>query len=300
MQDNAGLKGRSIFANNFKCTLFQCRLTSSTVLRNGCALLAAVCVTAFSLSLGTAATTTEIVDRTSLRVCADPNNLPFSNKAGEGFENKIAELLGEYLSIPAEYTWFPQSQGFVRATLNDYKCDIIIGISAAHSLVLNSNPYYRSIFALVYKKNLDKTFTSLADPELKKFDRIGIVAGTSPTSLMLKYKLIDQMAPYHLFVDTREGSANNQMIKDILSEKLDAGILWGPIAGYHVGQHTSELQLSALVDDDSQDLRIAFKITMGVRLGEVKWKHVVNKFIKDKQLEVNAILEEYSVPFLND
>ena len=238
------------------------------------------------------------MDRTSLRVCADPNNLPFSNKESQGFENKIAELLGEYLSIPVDYTWFPQSQGFVRSTLMDYKCDVIMGISAAHGLVLNTNPYYSSIFSLVYHKNKNKTYTTLADPELKKFKRIGLIAGTSPTSLMLKYNLINQMTPYELFVDTRAGTANDQMIKDILAKRLDAGIIWGPIAGYHVAKHESELQLSPLSDDDSEKLRIAYKITMGVRSGEVEWKRLLNKFIKDKQFEIFEILDQYGVPIV--
>lgn len=272
-----------------------------TVLRKCCALLIAVCAAAIiCMPVGNATgTTTEIVDRTSLRVCADPNNLPFSNKAGEGFENKIAELLGEHLSIPVEYTWFPQSQGFVRATLKDYKCDIIMGISAAHALVLNSNSYYSSVFSLVYRKDLDKAFASLADPELKKLNRIGLVAGTSPTGLMLKYELIEQMAPYHLFVDTRADSAGGQMVKDILAKKLDAGILWGPIAGHYVNSHQSELQLAPLLDDDTEELRIVYRITMGVRLGEVEWKHLINKFIKDKQPEIDTILEGYGVPLVN-
>lgn len=269
-----------------------------TVLRKCCALLLAVCAVVVWLPLSNAATTTEIVDRTSLRVCADPNNLPFSNNKSEGFENKIAALLGEYLFLPVEYTWFPQSQGFVRSTLKDYKCDVIIGISAAHGLVLNTNAYYSSVFSLVYRKDVDKTFTTLAGPEIKNFSRIGLVAGTSPTSLMLKYGLIEQMAPYHLFVDTREDSASDQMIKDILVKKLDAGILWGPIAGYHVSQHKSELQLAPLIDDDSEELRVAFKITMGVRAGEVEWKRLINKFIKDRQPEINAILEDYGIPLV--
>ena len=268
--------------------------------RNCCALLSALYVAIIWAPLVNAGTTAEIVDRTSLRVCADPNNLPFSNEQGEGFENKIAELLGEYLFLPVEYTWFPQSQGFVRATLRDYKCDIIIGISAAHELVLNTNPYYSSVFSLVYRKEIDKSFTSLADPELKKLSRIGLVAGTSPTSLMLKYGLIDQIAPYHLVVDTRVVSVGDQMINDILAKKLDAGILWGPIAGYYLSQHNNELQIAPLVDDDSEEVRVAFKITMGVRQGEVEWKRLINKFIKDKKPEIDAILEAYGVPIVNN
>ncbi len=279
--------------------IFECFIFVS-MFRKYCVLVTALYATIIWVPLVNAGTTTEIVDRTSLRVCADPNNLPFSNQQGEGFENKIAELLGEYLFLPVEYTWFPQSQGFVRATLRDYKCDIIMGISAAHELVLNTNPYYSSIFSLVYRKEIDKSFTSLADPELKNFSRIGLVAGTSPTNLMLKYGLIEQIAPYHLVVDTRVVSVGDQMINDILTKQLDAAILWGPIAGYHISQHDSELQLAPLVEDDSEELRVAFKITMGVRPGEVEWKRLINKFIKAKKSEIDAILEGYGVPVVNN
>ena len=242
---------------------------------------------------------TEIVDRTILRVCADPSNMPFSNKQGEGFENKIAELLAQSLGTELVYTWFPQSQGFVRATLNDYKCDVIMGISAAHSLVLNTNPYYQSIFSLIYRKDLGMEFSSIADESLKKLDRIGLIAGTSPTNLLLKYDLIDQLTPYHLYVDTRKVSSGAQMVQHILDGKLDAGILWGPIAGYHVSQHSSVIKYVPLVEDDSEENRIAFKVTMGVRRGEVEWKRALNKFIKHHSLEITAILVAYDVPIFN-
>ncbi len=246
-----------------------------------------------------AANTAEIVDRTSLRVCGDPNNLPFSNDKGEGFENKIAELLAEYLGTPIDYTWFPQSQGFIRATLKDYKCDIVMGISAAHGLVLNTNPYYSSVFVLIYRKDQKNKISTLADPELKKFKKIGLVAGTSPTELMLKHGLITQMAPYHLYVDTRVNTVGSQMIQDILDKKLDAGILWGPIAGFYASQHAAQLEIVPLTADDTEELRVVYRITMGVRPGEVEWKRLLNTFMKEKKLEIEQILEGYGVPLVD-
>ena len=125
------------------------------------------------------AATAEAVDRSSLRVCADPGNLPFSNRAGEGFENKIAELVASELGVPVRYTWFPQATGFVRNTLMARKCDLVIGISLGFELLQNSNPYYRSSYSLVYRSDADQSIASLDHPGLKDL-RIGVIAGTPP------------------------------------------------------------------------------------------------------------------------
>ena len=243
---------------------------------------------------------TEIRDKNKLRVCADPNNLPFSNKDEQGFENKIAELIAGQLKVDVVYTWFPQSQGFVRSTLNDYKCDLIMGISGAHPLVLNTNPYYSSVFSLVQKKESNIRITTMSDERAHQLRRIGLVSGTSPTNLLLKYNLIEQMAPYHLYVDTRKHSSGKQMIIDLMNNKLDAAILWGPIAGYHTSQHEHDLTMTPLVDDDTEDNRIIYKITMGVRQGEIKWKRQLNKILKNKNAAIESILMEYNVPIVKN
>ena len=143
------------------------------------------------------AQTSELVDRTQLRVCADPSNMPFSNKKGEGFENKIAELIASELDVPVHYYWFPQSIGFIRQTLNKKKCDIIIGYVATHELVLNSNPYYRSTYVLVHREGELEGFKSLDDPRLKG-KKIGVVAGTPPVTILALNNLLDNLKSYHL------------------------------------------------------------------------------------------------------
>lgn len=246
-----------------------------------------------------AAGTAEVLDHVSLRVCADPNNLPFSNNSEEGFENKIAQLLANDLGKRLSYTWFPQSQGFVRSTLNAYTCDVIIGISAAHGLVLNTNAYYKSIFTLVYHSDENPLVSTLANPSVKKMKRIGIVAGTPPTNLMLDYNLIEQLAPYHLMVDTRVISVGEQMIKHLQQEKIDAAVLWGPIGGYYAGKLSKNLTVSPLYDDDSERHRMAYSITMGVRHGEIEWKRRLNRFIREHHESINQILQEYHVPLVS-
>lgn len=248
---------------------------------------------------GYAGQRTEIRDKNKLRVCADPNNLPFSNRSELGFENRIAHLIADNLGVEVVYTWFPQSQGFVRSTLNAYKCDLIVGISGANPLVLNTNPYYQSVFSIVYRNDLGFDIETLSDKNAHRLKRIGLVSGTSPTNILLKYNLIEQMAPYHLYVDTRKHSSGQQMINDLLEGKLDAAILWGPIAGYHVNQYKNRLVLMPLTADDTEDNRVIYKITMGVRIGEVEWKRELNRILKHEQSAIRNILLEYKVPIVD-
>ena len=140
----------------------------------------------------------DLVNRTALRVCADPANMPFSNDKGEGFENKIAEIVAAELKLPVEYTWFPQATGFIRQTLFAKRCDVVMGYAQGDELVLNTNPYYRSTYALVHRRGsgLDG-IDSLADPRLKG-KRIGVIAGTPPASIMAQLGLIQHAKPYPL------------------------------------------------------------------------------------------------------
>ena len=159
----------------------------------------------------------DLVNRTALRVCADPANMPFSNERGEGFENKIAEIVAAEFKVPIEYTWFPQATGFIRQTLFAKRCDVVIGYAQGDELVLNTNHYYRSAYALVYRagSGLDGV-DSLSDPRLKG-RRIGVTAGTPPGSVMARLGLIEHAKPYPLMVDRRYDSPGERMIEDIRS-----------------------------------------------------------------------------------
>lgn len=245
------------------------------------------------------AATSEAVDRAALRVCADPNNMPYSNEAGEGFENKIAELFAAELGIPVQYTWYPNTVGFVRNTLRARKCDLILAAPTASELLQNTNPYYRSTYALVYTKDSGLTATSLSDPAMKSL-RIGVVAGTPPATLIAKYDLFDRMRPYQLMVDTRFGSATDRMIDDISSGEVDVGLLWGPIAGYHVKTHNPPLVMVPIDPRAEAGTRIDFRMHMGLRYNEPEWKLRLNGLIRDKQDEIRAILVEYGVPLLDE
>ena len=245
------------------------------------------------------AQTSEAVDRAALRVCSDPNNLPFSNQAGEGFENKIAELFAAELGVPVRYTWYPNTIGFIRNTLRLRKCDLVLAAPTASELLQNSNPYYRSTYALVFARDSGITATSLGDPVMNSL-RIGVVAGTPGASLIAKYGLFEQMRPYQLIVDTRFESATSQMADDIAAGELDVGVLWGPIAGYHVKSHNPALVMVPLDPKTEQGVRIDFRIHMGLRYNEPEWKQRLNELIRDNQDEINAILMAYGVPLLDN
>jgi len=253
---------------------------------------------ALGIAAGATAQTSEAVDRSSLRVCADPANLPFSNRAGEGFENKIAELLAAELGVPVRYTWYPQATGFVRQTLMARRCDLVIGISLGFELLQNSNPYYRSSYALVYRADSGLSATSLDDPGLKAL-RLGVVAGTPPSSLMAKYGLLARVRPYQLVADTRFDHPAKQMVDDVAAGEVDVGVLWGPIAGYYAKSHNPKLLVVPL-ETRAGEVRMDYRITMGIRFNEPNWKHKINDLIKSKQPEINTILSGYGVPLLDD
>ena len=241
----------------------------------------------------------DLVNHTTLRVCADPANLPFSNEQGQGFENKIADIVAGDLKIPVEYTWFPQATGFIRNTLFAKRCDVVLGYAQGDDLVLNTNAYYRSTYALVYRAGagLDGV-DSLADPRLRD-KRVGIIAGTPPSASMIRLGLMQHAKPYPLMVDRRYDSPAERMIGDIRSGDIDAGVLWGPIGGYFAGRGGEKLVLVPLLKETGEP-RMAYRITFGVRNLEDEWKHQLNDIIARHQGEIDDVLLQYGVPLLDE
>jgi len=236
----------------------------------------------------------ELVDPKVLRVCADPRSLPFSNEKGEGFENKLAELLANKLGKSLSYTWYPNSMGFVRNTLGSYKCDFINGFPQGDDIAQVTNPYYATAYALVFKPGtgLDGV-DSLSDPRLKD-KRIGIVAGTPPSSIMAANGLMSRAKPYPLVIDTRVDSSAQEMINDIEDASVGAGVLWGPMAGYFAMRGNPKLTVAPLTGP-----RMTFRISMAVRHQDQEFKRLLNRLIQDNQGEINALLQSYGVPLLD-
>jgi quinoprotein dehydrogenase-associated probable ABC transporter substrate-binding protein len=245
------------------------------------------------------AQTTDLVSRTALRVCADPANMPFSNEAGEGFENKIAELLAADLKLPLEYTWFPQVTGFVRNTLGAKRCDLVMGYVAAGEVIQNTNPYYKSAWVLVLPKDRGLDGIEALDDARLKGKRLGIVAGAPPATVMATNGLMANAKPYALMVDRRYESPAEEMIRDIKTGEIEAGILWGPIAGYYVKKSGMPLAVVPLLHE-AKAVPMAYRITIGLRHGETEWKHRLNDFLSARRSEIQSILLQYGVPLIDD
>jgi quinoprotein dehydrogenase-associated probable ABC transporter substrate-binding protein len=241
----------------------------------------------------------ELVDPKVLRVCADPNNLPFSNEKGEGFENKIMELMAAKLDKKLAYVWYPQATGFVRNTLGSRRCDVIPGFPQGDELAQVTNPYYRTAYALVIKPGtgLDD-LDSLGDPRLRE-KRIGIVAGTPPATYLAVNGLMQRAKPYPLVVDTRVDSVAQAMMRDLASGEIDVGVLWGPMAGYYAKQANPPLHVALLLKDAGGP-QLAFRIAMGVRPADQNWKRQLNKLIADNRLDINRVLLGFGVPLLDE
>jgi quinoprotein dehydrogenase-associated probable ABC transporter substrate-binding protein len=245
-----------------------------------------------------AAQTGEIVDRSELKVCADPNNLPFSDEKKEGFENKIADLMGSELGLKVDYAWFPQVIGFVRNTLRAHLCDLVMGTVAGDEIMQTTNPYYFTTYVMFYRSDKGLAADSVQDPHLAGL-RLGVVGGTPPADLLARYDLMAHTKPYALTVDTRVESPTHDMVQDVVDGTVDVGFLWGPIAGYYLKHDALPLTLVPLKSEPGA-ARMEYHIAMGVRANEPEWRRRINTVILRRQPEITAILRDYGVPLLNE
>lgn len=243
--------------------------------------------------------TSDLVSHTAFRVCADPANYPMSAEDGSGYENKIAALFAQQLGLPLEYTWFPMATGFVRKTLWEKRCDVIIGYAQGHELVQNTNHYYTSVYGLVVPAGSDLAdVTTLEDPRLKG-KKIGIIAGSPPSTQMARNGLIGKAKAYNLVVDRRIESPALDMLNDLENKEIDAAILWGPLGGPLIKSEHPDMKFIPLIHETLPP-KLFYRITMGVRPGEKVWERKLNSLIRRTQKDLNAILSSAGVPLLND
>ena len=241
----------------------------------------------------------ELVDPNVFRACGDPRNLPFSNDKGEGFENKLAELFAAKLGKRLSYTYYPQATGFVRKTLGEYHCDIIMGFPQGDEQAQVTIPYYRTTYALVTKRGSGlEDVTSIDDPKLKE-KRIGIVARTPPSTNMAMNGLLARAKSYPLFIDTRADSSAQAMIEDLTKGDIDCGILWGPMAGYYASKADPPFVVIPLTKEKTGP-PMTFRIGMAVRPADQEWKRTLNKLIMENQAEINKLLISYNIPILDE
>lgn len=245
-----------------------------------------------------------------LRVCQDPNNLPFSNRAEQGLENRIAALFAKKLGWKLEHTWYPQRMGFIRNTLrakvpdtDQYKCDLVTGVATGFELGLTTKPYYRSTYAMAYMKGqgLDSVQTPddllKVDPAKLRSLRIGAFAKTPAVDWLLKNGLIDQMVSYQHQTGDPEQYPGQVIDRDLVRGTLDVAIAWGPIVGYFAKQSATPIAVVPFRPDAS-GLRYDFSIAMAVRHGDKALRDRINTLIDSSRPEIQALLDEYGVPSL--
>ena len=247
-----------------------------------------------------------------LRVCADPDNLPFSNRAGEGYENKIAEALARDLNRRVEYTWFPQRMGFVRNTLRkkdptsqQFSCDVIIGVPKGYELTATTRPYMRSTYALLFAKREDLATVKMADdlaklpPAKLKGLRFGVFARSPGSDWLLRNCLLEQASMYAAQSGDPAENPAHIIGQDLAAGKIDVGIVWGPIAGYLIKHHAGKQEWRAVPFVPDPTIKFDYEISMGVRFGEKQWQNTVDAWIGSHQSQINTILTSYRVPLLD-
>jgi quinoprotein dehydrogenase-associated probable ABC transporter substrate-binding protein len=275
----------------------------------------AVCVAlvgaALLLALGSAAAQDKPPERKALRVCQDPNNLPFSNTKGEGIENRIAEVFGKALGLPVSYYSFPNRLAFIRNTLryklpgDDYPCDIVMGVPVGFDQVSVTKPYYRSTYALVFArgKGLDdvKSGDDLLrlDPKRLGTLRVGIYDRSPASEWLNKHGLVERGVPYKIMNADPDQYPGEIIEKDLSAGKLDAAIVWGPIAGFFA-QRVKSPELVVVPLKSEPGVRFDYQMAMGVRYGEREWKQQIEALIDSRQAEIAAILKEYGVPVVDE
>lgn len=250
----------------------------------------------------------DLVTTDTLRVCADPGNMPFSERRKDGqidgFENRIAAILADELKVKLRYYWLTQGPGFVRNTLGTGLCDVIVGSAFGSELVQSTNPYYRSSYVLVSRHGSLDGLTGLDDPRLKG-KAIGVIVGTPPVERMGAVGLVPTMKPYppYQFDPARpHQTVAAEIVADVASGKLDAAVLWGPAAGWLAKQASKQaggLDVVPLLREPDRP-PLSYRIAMGVRHGENEWKRVLNNALRKRRAEIDAVLRDYAVPLLDE
>jgi mxaJ protein len=238
----------------------------------------------------------------SLRVCADPNNLPFTNQRGEGFENRIADLLARDLHTRVEYTWWAQRRGFLRNTLNAGRCDVILGLPSRINAALTTRPYYRSTYVFVTRHSRELDIRSFDDPRLKTL-RIGVPmvgddgANAPPAHALARRGIIGNAVGYSVFGDYRQESPPSRLIAAVAHGDVDVAVAWGPLAGFFAARQTAPLRVTPVEPHvDASRLPFVFDVSMATRRGDRARQAVLDAFIKRRRAEIDRILTDYHVP----
>jgi mxaJ protein len=236
-----------------------------------------------------------------LRVCADPNNLPFSNERQEGFENRIAELVARELKAELRYVWWAQRRGYIRNTLRAGLCDMFVGMPTGLDMVLVTRPYYRSTYAFVTKKSGPR-ITSFDDPRLKRL-RVGVqligddYANAPPAEALAHRGIVKNVRGYSVLGDYSDPNPPSRIVRAVSNGEVDVAVVWGPLAGYFARRSTVPLRVVPVSPEvDVPYLPFVFDIAMGVRHGETVLRDSLDAVIARRQHDIDRILAGYGVP----
>jgi mxaJ protein len=252
---------------------------------------------AYAVSLATVSTGSVAASQglKPLRVCGDPDNLPYSNDRLQGFENKIASIIAGDLGMDPSYTWWPHQRGLVRNTLDAGICDVIFGVPHDLETILPTKSYYSSsyVIAHVTGKNV---VTSLDAPELKNL-RIGVHANTPVEESLARRGLLDKLTAYSLFFDpTGDRDRPTKLVDDLVAGKVDVALVWGPLAGYYAKKLNAPIEMTPLPDETGVPL--TFTMGMGVKKGNRELKNLLETAMDHRQAEIRSVLEEFGVPLV--
>jgi len=240
----------------------------------------------------------------ALRVCADPNNLPFSNRTGEGFENKLADMVAQRFGKPVVYTWWAQRRGFVRHTLNAGNCDLVMGVPAQYNLAETTQPYYRSTYVFVSQTARHLQLDAIDAPQLRKL-RIGVHLigndgnNTPPAHALGQQGIVDNVRGFMIYGDYRQPDPPARLIEAVEHGEIEVAAAWGPLAGYAATKSKIPLTITPIVAGEQfAPQQFQFDIAMGVRKGDHALRDQLNDFIAHNGAEITALLASYGVPLV--
>jgi mxaJ protein len=238
-----------------------------------------------------------------LRVCSDPNNLPFSNEAEEGFENRIAEILAEELGAEVRYTWWAQRRGFIRNTLRANECDVVMGVPSSFELALPTRPYYRSTYVFVYPAERVRAIRSLDDAALREVNvgvhLVGDDYNNTPPAEALANRGFDpaRVKGFTLYGDYSKPNPPARIFDALVTGEIDVAIVWGPFAGYFVPRLPVAMEVVPVRPQiDPPYLPFVFDISLGVRREESEFAEQLDGILIRRQADIRRILDEYGVP----
>jgi mxaJ protein len=242
----------------------------------------------------------------ALTVCADPNNLPFSNRAGEGFENRIAQLIAEGMHRKLRYVWWAQRRGYIRNTIGDGKCDLWPGVAAGVEMLATTRPYYRSSYMIVTRHDRPLGGLTLDDARLRKL-RIGVQMvgddgmNTPPAHALARRGIIGNVRGYLLYGDYRRPNPPASVVQAVAKDEIDAALVWGPLAGWAAKRMAVPMRLEPVTPwlDDAQ-WPMVYDISLGVPKDRPDLKAAVEQQIETKSEAIALILREYNVPIFQE